>query len=293
MKKTIILHIGPPKTGSTSIQDLMANNWESLNHAGILYPNTSRFLDGSCYQVKRPEGIRETCGPMNSHQFLAWSLLNEVENFEAKSCWDSLLKEINDFTGDTVVISSEAFSRLNRPQIEFVKEALSSFEIKIIAYDRQVLPLQLSHYTQHVKMGRCSTSFRTFIKNNPFNTLEYSTMVDTWSEVFEDSSIHTKNFDNLIGNLETDFLKFIGLSEEQIERIPIKGIKNKSPSPSIIRLLCTINWLEQKIGKPQSTLGFFMRMRKRILMNPNLPLLSHTPLNKPLWSPEDRTFLEG
>lgn len=42
MKKTIYLHIGMSKTGTTSLQRTLAENTNILNKANILYPNSMR-----------------------------------------------------------------------------------------------------------------------------------------------------------------------------------------------------------------------------------------------------------
>jgi hypothetical protein len=47
MTKTIYLHIGIPKTGTTAIQNFFFQKREDLKNYGLLYPNTAASGKGA------------------------------------------------------------------------------------------------------------------------------------------------------------------------------------------------------------------------------------------------------
>jgi len=87
MLKRLILHIGPPKTGTTSIQKFLSAAQEDLLSDGILYPANGRLQAGMVYTIWRRGHFRTRKGPSIEHHLLPWSLTEAVQGISADACW--------------------------------------------------------------------------------------------------------------------------------------------------------------------------------------------------------------
>ena len=115
----IILHIGPPKTGSTSIQSFLNSAQQELLTDGILYPSKGRSEAGVTYHIKiherdaKSRRFASTKGPDFAHHLLAWTLAGTVRDISADRCWAQVLSEIESLNPKTAIISSEYFAWLS------------------------------------------------------------------------------------------------------------------------------------------------------------------------------------
>jgi len=93
-RRTIFVHIGTHKTGSTSIQHFLTHNAAALGREGILVPAAGRHLFG--------------------HHHLAWELRKDVRLAGATGHVSRLIEELRDASCDKAIISSEDFEYLVR-----------------------------------------------------------------------------------------------------------------------------------------------------------------------------------
>lgn len=91
--RTIFLHIGTHKTGTTSIQHFLAKNAEALRHERILMPLAGRHLQG--------------------HHHIAWELRNDVRLEGRTGFVQQLIEELRATDLEKAVISSEDFEYLS------------------------------------------------------------------------------------------------------------------------------------------------------------------------------------
>lgn len=255
-KKQLFIHIGPPKTGSSSIQKLLAQSYDILLEQGVLYPHSGRPVQGKNYRVHTPirdqqprQSLREV--PMESHHLLAWALMNEVENFDFYRCWSLFLSELNQVNPHTIVISSEAFARLPEDKIIQFQSLLSDFQTKIIFYIRDPFLRTLSKYTQMVKAESYFRSFHYFIRDDKTldSLFNNEVILERYKKYFGPENLFIKDFDGIVqdSSLEKDFLETLGLNSNDYKISPIK--KNASPSPEVIRACRVINLIEYKLRK--------------------------------------------
>ena len=118
--KNLYLHIGYPKTGTTSIQSFMAKNTAALMRRGILYPETGRMHDAH-YGYNFSLGIGKYDGTQK---------LGTPEQLLAE-----LKKEVERSGCENIVISSEYFI-LTRAQ-QKVKDFFADYNVKIVVYLRR------------------------------------------------------------------------------------------------------------------------------------------------------------
>lgn len=183
-----ILHIGTEKTGTTTIQNFLDINRESLKEQGFFVP---------------------PCMSMNQHWKLHGLFLTDDERLEfvAPENRASVLAEFKEkfihqvkaSDCNTVVMSSEFFhSRMKSvEQIQALKDFLSEFfdEIKIICYLRRQDKLALSHYSTLLKVGFTRQNALPNIKEAAIHYYDYNLLIGKWEKVFSNDNIVIEIFE--------------------------------------------------------------------------------------------------
>ena len=126
----VMIHIGPPKTGSTSIQTTMAARREELAELGVLYPGSGVRAKFSGWAVMgaRPRGMRK---PRMAE-------------------WDALVDEVNE-SGLKAVVSSEAFGRADEEAIGRMVDSFGADRVHVVAVGRRLDKALPSLYQEKVK----------------------------------------------------------------------------------------------------------------------------------------------
>ena len=93
-RRTIFVHIGTHKTGTTSIQHFLVHNADDLQRGGILVPAAGRHLFG--------------------HHHVAWELRNDRRLAGGTGHVRQLCDELRSSTLDRAVLSSEDFEYLSQ-----------------------------------------------------------------------------------------------------------------------------------------------------------------------------------
>lgn len=93
-RRTIFVHIGTHKTGSTSIQHFLTHHADELAREGISFPAAGRFLFG--------------------HHHVAWELGHDPRLQGHTGHVQRLLEELRDGSPDVAIVSSEDFEYLAR-----------------------------------------------------------------------------------------------------------------------------------------------------------------------------------
>ena len=136
MKKTLFIHIGRPKAGSSAIQHFLWMNKALLMEQGCYYPEAGQ-------RHRASHGLSSTLLPKFSGE-------NKFANLSAKSLYRQLIEEIDEQeTADRVVISTENFYFVDPRKVkQFLKE---KFNVKIICYVRNQADVLMSSYVQELK----------------------------------------------------------------------------------------------------------------------------------------------
>lgn len=191
--KTLYLHVGHPKTGSSSLQSALALSADSLKDAGILYPDmTNHFARakkghitaGNVHAVKRP--------------------------------MQDYLKEIGEIEQDAILFSNEGiFSVLRNGNLPELVEDMRGlgYEIKVLCFIRNPLDHAVSSYQQFVKRHGYSAAFGPFLTkyNMPLivSNLLKNLRAAGIEATFLNYSLHKDDIANLLEDwlgLERDFL---------------------------------------------------------------------------------------
>ncbi len=137
----LVVHLGPPKTATTSIQRGLFANAELLAAHGVQLPEVARL-------EFEP---RSVC-----HHHLAWELTGSPRFRPAIGGWDALAAELADVDAETVLISSEELGRavISGGAGDRLDERLLSLgrDVTVVFVVRDQLSQLNSDYAQQVKM---------------------------------------------------------------------------------------------------------------------------------------------
>lgn len=176
MKKTIYLHIGIGKTGTSAIQKTLFEQREKLIQNDIYLP-----LVGLA---------RNNIGHHNLANF------NEVHpSVETISLYSRLLKELDSIKQNTILLSSENYCYCKQDFINFIKEKLCDYDLKIIFFVREQIKLIESTYLLWQAQGYdYRNNIHDFFKmaDGGFN---YNWMINRWTRVLCDSAINVRIYD--------------------------------------------------------------------------------------------------
>ena len=173
MRKTIHIHIGAHKTGTTAVQLFFAGNRAMLAERGLLYPAACEYLRG--------------------HHRLAFALQQsrrqingEVPDFGAEI--EGLKAEFDAAPCPAAFLSSEEFFALPPPRIGLLRQALSGYTVRIIAVLRRPDLLFESIFNQRTKMttNRFCQPHTAFL-DDPLalaGDLRFDRVLRNWSNAF-------------------------------------------------------------------------------------------------------------
>ena len=244
----VVLHIGTEKTGTTTLQSVLATHRERLHPYGIAYLSTpgradARGLAAAALEDRVPDEYlchRGIDAPAARAAFRA----ETVEALRADMA--ALPAGIH-----TVVISSEHFhSRLRRPsEVAWLGAVLGEWasSFRVIAYLRRQVDVMTSFYSTELKNGGRRTLAQAAEKMcRPGNHyFDYHDMLALWAEHFGEEAIISRVMAHgeLQGDrLVDDFLAVLGGGDLELpDPDPDRGWLNESVTPLGQGLLRGIN----------------------------------------------------
>jgi hypothetical protein len=260
--KTIYLHIGCEKTGTTSIQHFLASNRRELKAQGIAYPHL---------------GLNET-----AHLNLAASInvvQNNIQgvdyypnqNVSIEKEWAQFKRFYDETDCQTIILSAEHFSsRLKESGINILKTQLDqlgdNLSIKILVYIRRQDWFIESSYSTAVKAGS-TCLFEDFFNANLLatNRYDFDALLTQWSEVFSANDLIVADYDEVIATqpLLEHFCNSIEVDKHKLK--PLDKIENKAWPPKMLEFarLSNVSRFKEQLG-PQR-LGFFSYINDIIL----------------------------
>lgn len=216
--KSLIVHIGPYKTGSTAIQRVLAASRRSLESAGILYPTS-----------------RETL-PLEAHHSLARFLrTGPGPGITLVFGPDELDETLRTTSADHVVLSSEGFSNPNFPaaQVAGLASLAEScgFEMTAVAFIRPQAEMMNSWYVQDVKDLRRPGTFAEFAAADN-GWLEHNARFSAWSTQPQVRFVAVPfNGEAKGARIAELMLRAGGVADEQIARARLKPAEMVNENP--------------------------------------------------------------
>ncbi|MEY2976835.1 MAG: hypothetical protein RLZZ435_974 [Cyanobacteriota bacterium] len=200
--KTIYLHIGTHKTGTTFLQNILRENRDKLREFDYYYPRSA---------------IPNSSLP--GHHLLPRSVSDAREKFDEISkktivtdkIWNELLEELKTQNLNKIIISSEDFCLLDHGEILKVREYLRDFRVEIIVYLRRQDEFLLSLYSELVKKGYYQNLESVLYEYE--ERFDYYSLLNTWADVFAKDHLKVGIYQKsgVKNNLLFDFLAKIDL----------------------------------------------------------------------------------
>jgi hypothetical protein len=216
-KRVCYLHVGPHKTGTSSIQWFLQEYRGKLLEYGYFVPE-SGTLHGAHHAI-----VRKLCGQeLPEHQ----------ESAAVKFC-----HALGETPCKAVVISSEALAGLLRKG-ECAKAFFSrirelNFEPKLILFPRNQAQLINSHYAQVVKGFRRSESFEAFVLQAMQRSIfRYSLFIDMAKTFDVELVVRPFSTQSIISGVVPEFLQSIGIDSSQFADLDIR--RNETAGPFTI-----------------------------------------------------------
>lgn len=214
--KKIYLHLGLPKTGTSSLQHYLLQNEKALKEQGILFAKTARGNFDHHHQIRfslagKLFHILKYCLNNKNRNLPIWTTainLNDLRN--------QFQKEINEYHGKNIIISSEWLALfLNVKKIKSLKKIFYPHQVIPVIYIRKQEEFIQSLYAQLVK----DTTFRIPFKFNlwwlkvlPF--CNYYKIYQKWQKAFESKNIKIRRYNQLKNNdIIEDFFSIITSKE--------------------------------------------------------------------------------
>ena len=188
MRRTLVVHIGTPKTGSTSIQDMLHRLAAPLARLGIHVP-ASGYL----------------------------SFVYPGSPLYERACrgWTALRDELRRHPARRFVVSSETFSMGAAAEVaDRVRELATTvdLDVDVVAYVRPQYQRLEAGYAEDVKIGFHTADFQTVLEQLPdWPGLDYSTVFGPWRNRFGDGlQVHPLEPGRMPAGLAAHFLGLIG-----------------------------------------------------------------------------------
>lgn len=139
---TVLLHIGPQKTGSTAIQSSMHENRAELAAQGVLYPGDTMRPQAAGWAVMGTSAMGRPIPDMKA--------------------WHELLDEIRSTSLARTCLSNEDFGRADDAAVERIMTDLGSENVHLVFVARRLDKLLPSHWQERVK-ARVTKSYDEFL----------------------------------------------------------------------------------------------------------------------------------
>lgn len=211
--KTLYLHIGTHKTGTTSIQRALKSNQELLRKKSLTYfskrPNGSNYHNINSWFENYPKSITNgTCSIKKNLKKLSIEI-SKIEN--------------------NIILSGEAFSYIIfKEELLLLKDEFRKYftDIKIIIYLRRQDTQAVSHHNQSSKSFQrpsqlfWANQFYVFKDDQKHvkSYLNYYEKINMWADIFGEENIIIRIFDKktLINiDVVNDFFNILGIDYQQ------------------------------------------------------------------------------
>lgn len=239
--KTLFMHVGLPKTGSSAIQYFLAKNQKQLNRQGLLYPNFFGEVENTL-KVKIGSGN----GHAISRVFRGAKTGTKGQNLS--SVFTNISKTLKRAGENDVLISSEGLYKIESEKVVNRLKQIAknqNFEIKIIIYLRRQDLALASIHNQKVKRHYHTESLESWAIEYYQNEerLHFFELLNRLSLQFGRENVIPKIFEKeqMVNNdLIHDFLSILGI--EFSEKFNLEsGLKNPSLSSKSVNLMRDLN----------------------------------------------------
>ena len=237
MGKTLFLHVGLQKTGTTTIQTFLTQNQALLAEHGWVYPDPTKVrigLDG------------------HNHGHLALCLTGYWRDagyqLSRKEAWGEL-RDLYFESDGHLLISTEALSTPQIvPHVRFIKKMLRGIEVKVIIYLRRQDIFVQSVYKERLKGNEGREFQRAYEEGDYRRLLDFDAILDHWQRYIGKENIIVRVFERgqlVKGDVLEDFLHTIGADGIQGLEMPTE-YANSTMNRNMLEISRALNQMDIK-----------------------------------------------
>lgn len=251
--KTLYLHIGSPKTGTTSIQHFCYDNREALEAKGYSYPKFSY-----------PYSNKRSRLDFKRNALFLQAMFMDEEGVRHKDREEEILKDglarlqelFHKF--DYIILSDEGIWRAAAGRRKSIWKELreegekGGFTVKIIAYVRKQDELLESWWNQTVKHGISKSNVLTWEEYQEvypkYINLDYYALLKAAADELGVENVVVRRFHRDFfkdGRLLDDFLDILGLEMSEEFQIDDQSVKNNKMSENFCAIKRIINGMTE------------------------------------------------
>ncbi len=261
-----VIHIGFPKTGTTTIQSFLFKNRRALQRHGIDYARYNRIVPP---QVEYSTVVFDRLGRLHGQRYVRnWlripTLEHQARYVRRFEMW--LEKRLRHSTARLFVVSCEflAMTMTNKRRIHTLDAWLRQrFErVSYLAYVRRQEECFLSWYSEGLKLGNTKSLGEARIDRR---LLDYSRALEPWMAAIGKERFTLRLFEKSAlkdENLLSDFCDATGLPAAHLYFPPAR---NTRLSATAARRFLKLNWFLRKFGPGEP-------MKKYILLGATILL---------------------
>ena len=227
-----IIHIGMPRTGSTSFQHMLAHSRDTLRDAGIVYPDLT------------PRSA--SAAPHISHQHFGETLDGRRPRREQAELLGSLSDTLAHTDCDVVVVSYEDFfqqqARFRVPKLLKTFFAQHGFTAEALVVVKPQSEMLNSIYTHRSQMMRERQGFAHFAEGYVGSArFAYDRLIEPWMDEFSGRVRAVPVYDRRFpkAQLMVRILSTLGLYRRVaplIDQRDMRRIENRSPGPVAVEV---------------------------------------------------------
>lgn len=225
-EKTVYMHIGLHKTGTSSIQMAIWQNREILNEAGIFMPESG------------------TVGPVRIHYNIAWFLTKDPRYLKHRGTHLDLVKEIDKSSNKKFLISSEDLCLLKDESIGELRESFGdNLVVKIIIYLRDPERWIISRWIQLVSSGYETKNLSEYVSAFCTRPQLYIDLVNRWGRFFGRENLIIRSYNDVIHSkgLLDDFWWILNIPNKHKKHLTVPENQNVSISYRLVELIRKIS----------------------------------------------------
>lgn len=229
--KTLHIHVGHYKTGTTALQGFLAGNAKKLRRHGLDYAELFRHFDKHskfAFSLYRGAGVQ--------------TLLHGYSDpTPGEKVWAQLFEAVLASPAEHVLISSEEFMRLGAHPAAaerlraIIAGAPEGIAFRVIAYLRSPGAHLRSWYNQMVKMSAATSDYNTAVCQvmEPVH-YDYALALRPWIDIFGARAVIVRPYEEGFrrdGGLFRDFLGLFGFDYDRPPGVRGWALSEADPNP--------------------------------------------------------------
>jgi hypothetical protein len=215
--KTLTLHIGLPKTGTTYIQGWLQANRAALAAAGTWVPSRQIFAHRLAAEL------------IYDPRRAARSDVVNIRGTPFEAARDDLVRGLQDDRFRHAIVSSEYFFETDPQHVASLRDLAPGTQVRIVVYLRRQDRIIESGFNQEVKAMRATSQIAAGAYQPK---LDWLRLFESWSAVFGETNVALLNFDlaSRSGSILTEFCRASGLMEPPAGTAPATSDQSRNES---------------------------------------------------------------